>query len=80
MTKETFKTSLMEAIEEKDGYVEDDELDLFLDLNWSEFKDNLENWAYSDFTYFARETAAYGFWIAVEEFDFNLPPEDKYEN
>lgn len=78
MTRNEFMRNLDEAITDKDGYAEDDELNLFLDLNWSEFKNNLRKWTYSDFAYFAREVSAYGFWEAVEEFDFNLPPE--YEN
>lgn len=70
--REKFKRNLIEAVENHDGYCDNDEVNKFLDLNYDE-DSSLNNWTYGDFDYFARSIAAYGFWQAAEDFDFVIP-------
>ena len=52
MTRKQFKQNLIEAIEHHDGYIDDAELEEFLDLNFDE-DSSLSDWTWSYFNSFA---------------------------
>lgn len=72
MTRKQFKKNLIQALENKDQDVSNEDIEKFLDLNFDE--DNYE-WDYDDFTSFAGELCSnYGnFWETVRDFDLHCP-------
>lgn len=76
MSRKKFKNNLVQAIESKDYYVDDETIEKFLDLNYDE-DSSITEWEYEDFNNFAHELChAWGnFWEAVREFDLNVPAE-----
>lgn len=71
MTRTRFKQNLMQAVERKDCYVTQKDIDKFIELNYEEVYD----WDYDTFTDFAIELCANwcDFWKTVAEFDLKTP-------
>ena len=57
MTREEFKENLIDALECKDQYVDNETLNEFIRLNYRDVKD----WNYLDFTTFVYDVCAEGF-------------------
>ena len=81
MTREVFKQNLKEPFERKDLYVKDEGIETFLDLNFGDETNCLQDWTFSDFAEFASEVCAnWGdFWITVEDFDLTIPEREDEE-
>ena len=75
MTRNKFKENLVEALDSKDMFVKNEDIETFLDLNYDE--DGDWDWAYRGLSDFASEVCAnFGdFWETVEEYDLHLPEE-----
>jgi len=75
MTRNKFKENLVEALDSKDQYVKNEDIETFLDLNYDE--DGDWDWSYGDFKDFACEVCAnFGdFWETVESYDLHTPAE-----
>lgn len=56
MDRKLFKQNLEEAFEYHDGYVSDEELERFLDLNYNE-DSSLADWTFADFNSFALDAS-----------------------
>ena len=78
MTRNKFKTNLSQALDNRDVYVSDEDLEKFLDLNYDE--DGDWDWDFAEFDQFACDVCAnFGdFWETVEEYDLHRPEETYY--
>ena len=80
MTRREFKENLVEALDDKDQYVCDEDIEIFLDLNYDE-DSSIAEWTYSDFKLFVSDVCAeQDFWEAARLNDFHTPAEDEEEN
>ena len=59
MTREQFRQNLIEAIEFHDGYVSNEEIEHFLELNY-DVDSSITDWTYSDFNAFAIDYSTEG--------------------
>ena len=79
MTRERFKRNLVQALEHKDQYVSDRDMEKFLDLNYDE--DGNWDWDYDIYTNFASEMCRTGnFWKAVKQFDLHYVGEEEEDD
>ena len=75
MSRNKFKRNLGQALDRRDQYVSDEDLEKFLDLNYDE--DGDWDWDLDDFMDFADEVCNEGFWETVAEYDLHYPGEDE---
>ena len=78
MTREKIKRNLIQALDRRDRYVDNETLEKFLDLNYNEDWD----WDIDDFMDFVDELCAnFGnFWETVRSYDLHCPEEYKEES
>lgn len=72
-TRDTFKDDLVYALECRDLYVSNAEIEKFLDLNFDE-DSSIASWGYREMHEFVCEICNEGFWSTVKEYDLNIPP------
>lgn len=78
MTREQFKTNLEQAIEFHDGYISNEDLEHFLDLNYDE-DSSITDWTYSDFNAFAIDYNTEGMRRACHLSDLQWDDEEEDE-
>lgn len=71
-TRESFKADLVYALECRDQYVSNEEIEKFLDLNFDE-DSSIASWGYREMNEFVCEVCNEGFWDAVRGCDLNVP-------
>lgn len=74
-TRDTFKDDLVYALECRDQYVSNEEIEKFLDLNFDE-DSSITSWGYREMDDFVLEVCNEGFWGAVKGCDLNIPLKD----
>lgn len=78
MTREQFKQNLEEALEYHDGYISEEELETFLDLNYDE-DSSITDWTFADFNCFALDVSCEGMRRACHLSDLQWDDEDDEE-
>jgi len=79
MTRQKFKNCLIQAMEAKDQWMPNNDIETFLDLNYDE-DSSIAEWEFSDFFWFVDSICEEGFWKAVKSNDLHTPEEYEDED